>query len=239
MIKEIIDKAIKTKGIVEVEYSKDGVSSKYYQLCHIRYSDDFGVNCFCGCPINSEKELTFRIDRIKDIQLMWNFVFEENVQFEKSGIYALSFMGDNYLEFGLFDYDKGEKLLDHYQFGLWAIQAYHYIPYYSDTNKYQWHKFNQTEYAKEDSIYVFAYTMKQGISVNLEEGYDFLLTDFYFKTTEHAGIHYTAVLVRKGYSFKNEKINEGLNILAYSCFRNYSYENLGVHNDIRLGFLPY
>lgn len=239
MIKEIIDKAIKTKGMVEMEYCKDGVSSKYYQLCNIRFSDDFGNICICGCPINSEKELTFKIDRIKDIQLVWNFVFEENIQFEKSGIYALSFMGDNYLEFGLFNYDKGEKLLDHYQFGLWAIQAYHYIPYYSDTNINQWHIFDQTEYVKEDSIYVFAYTIKQGINVDLEERFDFLLTESSFKTTEHAGIHYTAILVRKGYSFVNQKINEGLNILAYSRCQNYSYKNLGVHNDIKLGLIPY
>ena len=239
MIKEIIDKAIKTKGMVEMEYCKDGVSSKYYQLCNIRFSDDFGNICICGCPINSEKELTFKIDRIKDIQLVWNFVFEENIQFEKSGIYALSFMGDNYLEFGLFDYDKGEKLLDHYQFGLWAIQAYHYIPYYSDTNINQWHIFDQTEYVKEDSIYVFAYTIKQGINVNLEERFDFLLTESYFKTTEHDGINYTAMLVKKGYNFVNQKINEGLNILAYSRCQNYTYENLGVHNDIKLGLIPY
>ena len=239
MIKEIIDKAIKTNVMVEMDYSKDGVSRKYYQLSNIRYSDDFGDICICGRPINSEKELTFKIDRIKDVQLVWNFVFEENIQFEKSGIYALSFMGDNYLEFGLFSYDKGEKLLDHYQFGLWAIQAYHYIPYYSDTNKNQWHTFDQTKCVKEDSIFVFAYTMRQGINVDLEERFDFLLTESYFKTTEHAGIHYTAILVRKGYSFENQKINEGLNILAYSCCRNYSYENLGIHNDIGLGLMQY
>lgn len=232
MIKGIIDKAIKTEGIIEMVYSKDGITRKFYQLSNINYSSDYGEKCFRGVPIGSATELTFRMDRVKDIQLLWDFIFEENIQFDKSGIYALSFMGDNYLEFGLYSYDKGEKLLDHFQFELLLIQAFHYIPYYSETNKNQWFPFDKTEKAKEDSIYVFAYTMKEGISVDLEERFDFLLTDYYFKTTEHSEIYYTAKRVRKGDSFDNIKINEGINILAYNHFPQYSYDNLGVHNDI-------
>lgn len=235
MIKDIIDKAIRTKGVVEMEYSRDGMASKFYQLCNVGFSADYGDTCFHGCPIGTDTELTFRMDRVKDIQLMWDFVFEENIEFEKSGIYVLSFMGDNYLDFGLYNYDKGEKLLDHYPFGLWAIQAYHYIPYYSETNKNQWYPFDKTEVVNEDSIYVFAFTLESGISVDLDERFDFLLTGDYFKTTEHSGIHYTAIRVRKGHGFDNIKRNEGVNILACSRCREYSYENLGVHNDIRLG----
>lgn len=231
MIKEIIDKAIKTEGIIDMEYSKDGVF-KSYRLYDIRYSADYGEKCIIGKPLNSETVLTFRIDKIRNIQLVWDYIFEENVQFDKSGIYALSFMGDNYLEFGLYNYNQGEKLLDHYQFGLWAIQAFHYIPYFSATDNNLWHPFDKAVKTIEDSIYVFAYTMEFGISVDLEERFDFLLANPLFRTTEHLGIHYTARLVRKGDSFEGIKINENLNILAYCRFPNYSYGNLGVHNDI-------
>lgn len=232
MVKDVLDKAIKTDGIVEMEYSKDGLSSKFYQLCKVGYSLDFGDNCFCGCPIGSEKELTFRIDKVKDIQLTWDFIFEENIQFVKCGIYVLSFMGDNYLEFGLYNYDVGEKLLDHFHFDLWTIQAYHYIPYYSEVNKNHWFSFNKSDRAKQDSFYIFAYTMEPVISVELEDRFDFLLTGDDFKTTEHLGIYYTSILVRKGDSFDKIKINKGINILAYSICPKYSYDNLGVHNDI-------
>jgi hypothetical protein len=232
MVKEIIDKAIKTEGIIEMVYSKDVASNKFYRLYDIRYSADYGEKCISGKPLNSEKELTFRIDKIRDIQLVWDYIYEENVQFDKSGIYALSFMGDNYLEFGLYNYSKGEKLLDHYQFGLWAIQAFHYIPYYSGTNDNIWSPFDRAVKTTEDSIYVFAYTMEFGISVDWVKRFDFLLTDDPIKTTEHLGINYTARLVRKGDSFEHIKINENLNILAYCRFPNYSYDNLGVHNDI-------
>ena len=234
MIKKIIDKAIRTEGIIEMDYSKDGVTSKFYQLCKIRYSDKY-KNYISGTPLNFKVELTFRIDRIKELQLMWDFVFEENLQFEKSGIYLLSFMGDNHIEYGLDNYDKGEKLLDHNRFDLWAIQAYHYIPYYSEIKKNQWHFFDKSEKVKEDSIYVFAYTINQGGGADWEDRPDFLLTKDNFNTTEHSGIHYTAIRVRKGHNIENQIINNGLNIIAYNRCSIYSYENLGVHNDIRLG----
>ncbi len=230
MIKEIIDKATKTNVIVEMEYSKDGVSSKYYQLSKVGCSDL--NNCFSGRPISSDKELTFNINRVRSIQLMWDFVFEENIQLVKSGIYVISFMGDNYLEFGLYYYDKGDNILDHYQFGLWALFAYHYIPSFSETNINQWHIFDITEKAKEDSIYVIAYTIEQKNSVNKEQKYNLLISRNHFQTIEHAGIIYTAIRLREGQSFGDFEINEGVNILAFSRCRNFTYDNLRVYNDI-------
>jgi len=72
----------------------------------------------------------------------------------------------------------------------------------------------------------------------MEERFDFLLSGYSFQTTEHSEIHYTAILVREGDGFENKKLNEGVKILAYSRCPNYSYHNLGVHNDIRLGLKP-
>ena len=236
--KDIIDKAIREEGIIEFDYSKDGESNKYYQLRNIRYSDEYGKKFICGCPINSDKELTFKIERIKDIQLMWDFIFEENIPIEKDGIYAVAFMADNYVDFGLYSYEVGLYLLNRCELELIDLLAYHYIPFYTEIDNKRWFAFNKTEKAKEDSIYVFAYTMKQGISVDLEERFDFLLSGYSFQTTEHSEIHYTAILVRKGDGFENKKLNEGVKILAYSRCPNYSYHNLGVHNDIRLGLKP-
>lgn len=236
--KDIIDKAIREEGIIEFDYSNDGESYKFYQLCNIRYSEEYGKKFICGYPINSDKELTFKIERIKDIQLMWDFIFEENLPIEKDGIYAVAFMADNYVDFGLYSYEVGLYLLNRCEFELIDLLAYHYIPFFAKIDNKRWFAFNKTEKAKEDSIYVFAYTMKQGISVDMEERYDFLLSGYSFQTTEHSEIHYTAILVRKGDGFENSKINEGVNILAYSRFPNFSYHNLGVHNDIRLGLKP-
>lgn len=233
MTREIIDKAIKTDGIVEMEYSKDGVSNKYYQLDKIAYSDL--PNCFSGYPIGSDIELTFNINKVKEIQLMWDFVFEENIRLVKSGIYVLSFMGDNYLDFGLYRYDSGDCILDHYKFGLWGLFAYHYIPYYSKTNNNHWHDFDSTESAKVDSIYVLSYTIDKKISADIEREYNFLLTRNCFQITEHDGIHYTAIRLREGESLCDFKIYKGVNILAFSRCKDFSDKNLGVYNDICFG----
>ena len=236
--KDIIDKAIREEGIIEFEYSKDGVSSKYYKLRNIRYSDEYGKKIICGCPINSDKELTFKIERIKDMQLMWDFVFEENIPIEKDGIYALSFIGNNYIDFGVYGYYVGQNLLDQYKFDLVDILAFHYIPYYTEINEKQWFAFDKTKKAREDSIYVFAYTMEEGVSVDIEERFDFFLNGDYWKTTVHFGIYYSAISVRKGDSFEDIEINDGVNILAYSHCLNFTSKNLGVHNDIRFGIKP-
>ena len=231
--KDIIDKAIREEGIIEFEYSKDGESNKFYQLCNIRYSE-FGKKFICGRPISSGRELTFKIERIKDIQLMWDFIFEENIPIEKDGIYVLSVLGDNYIDFALYSYDKGRYLFEHCKFDLHDVFAYHYIPYYTEINDKQWFAFDKTKKAREDSIYVFAYIMEEGTNVSS----DFFLDGDSWKTTVHSGIYYSAFLVRKGDSFEDIEINDGVNILTYSKCSRFTDKNLGVHNDIRFGIKP-
>lgn len=229
MIKDIIDKAIKTEGIIEMEYSKDGTTKKFYQISNINYSSDYGDKCFCGSPIGSEIELTFRIDKVRDLQLLWDFVFEENVQLNKSGIYTLCFMADNYLDFGIYDYEAGEKILAHFHDDLWAIQAFHYIPYYTEANIKQWHLYDKSVKISDNNLYVFVFIMEEGINYDIEEDYDYLFGGPDFRLTEHSGIYYRLI---QGSEFNNIRMSKGVNILAYSSFPRYYFDNLRVHNNI-------
>lgn len=233
MIKDTINIAIKTKGLIEMEYSKDGVSNKFFQLYNVWYSEDYGDEYLCGFPIDSETELIFRIDKIMDLQLMWNDIYEENIQFDKAGVYAFTILGDNYLDIALYCFEKGEKVKDHCHYDIIDMLAYHYIPFYSETNKNQWLTFDKTEKVKYDALYVFAYTLEEGLSVNWEERNSFLISGSHFKSAEHSGIYYTVLEVRRGFSFDQITINEGLNVLGYSRCCKYSPENLRAHNKMK------
>lgn len=237
MIRDIIDKAIRAKGMIEMVYSKDGITSKFYQLRNISYSADYGEKCINGTPYNSNTELTFRIDSIKDIQLMWNDIFLENVQMDKDGLYVVMVKGDYLIDYELRYYSKGERLLDkvlnngeRYKSDLRSIFAYHYVPLYSKTNKHQWIPFDEgarAEYAH--GLYVFAYTLKDNVDeiIDVKE----IPSSYGLHGLEVNGIRYAVRYLTKGCRFV-DKISNDVNVLAYNQCEMYYDKNESIHCDI-------
>lgn len=239
MIKDIIDKAIKTEGIIEMVYSRDGITSKFYQLRNVSFSEDYGGNCISGTPINSKTELTFRIDKIKDIQLMWNNFLYEKEQLNKEGIYIIEFLGDNSFDIAIRNFMGGEELSNstyhnHLDFVLdfEDLICYHYLPYYSEANTNFWKSFDREETVNFDAIYVFAYTIEGETNNNMEGEYMAIPSPYRFKNLIHLGIHYTAVSLKEWESLDKIRISEGVTILGFSRVCKCSSEQLNKRNEI-------
>jgi len=239
MVKEIIDKAIKTEGIIEFVYSKDGVNDRFFQLSDVMYSSEHGINFISGTPLNSDTELTFRIDKIKKIQLMWNDVYCERVQLKKGGIYLVEFLGDNYIDFAIKDFKGGEELSastyrNYLDFVLEYADflSYHYLPYYSATDTNFWKPYDKIEKVQYPSICVFAYTLEEKTTTYREEVFVNVPSSSVIKNLEHSGIRYTAVFLDKWKSLNEVKLREGVTILAVSRLCEYTMKNLSIRNSI-------
>lgn len=113
-IKDIIGK----KGIFEMVYTKlDGTTTCYY-IADVQLS---GKDYIKAYSCKSPKQLTFKIERIWDVQETWIALNKGGVA-PQSGVYVFVYEGDNHLDFEAFQLVKGEELLKYLVMaGLWIV----------------------------------------------------------------------------------------------------------------------
>ena len=129
-IKDIIGK----KGIFEMVYTKlDGTTTCYY-IADVQLS---GKDYIKAYSCKSPKQLTFKIERIWDVQETWIALNKGDVT-PQSGVYVFVYEGDNHLDFEAFQLVKGEELLKYfvgeYSHGGFMDRlpfAYHYVEAYN------------------------------------------------------------------------------------------------------------
>ena len=129
-IKDIIGK----KGIFEMVYTKlDGTTTCYY-IADVQLS---GKDYIKAYSYKSHKQLTFKIERIRDVQETWIALNKGGVA-PQSGVYVFVYEGDNHLDFEAFQLVKGEELLKYfvgeYSHGGFMDRlpfAYHYVEAYN------------------------------------------------------------------------------------------------------------
>ncbi len=89
-IKDIIGK----KGIFEMVYTKlDGTTTCYY-IADVQLS---GKDYIKAYSCKSHKQLTFKIERIRDVQETWIALNKGGVA-PQSGVYVFVYEGDNHLD---------------------------------------------------------------------------------------------------------------------------------------------
>lgn len=236
MTKEQIDQAIKARADIFIEYSKDGVTIKPYQLTKLSYSEKYGKNCICGTPIDSDTELTFRVDRIKNVELHWNDFFGSNTVAPETGLFLMACRGDNHLVFELMKYKKGDRFWElyeganeHYN-GWFEVDplAYHYIPIYSPENNSNWANYETSEKILGKGIYIFAYTLRGTVSQDEDFSWDIPQ----ISAQEIDGIYYSLLWSFSEINIKELEIHENVNILAYHYCMLYTEDNHVTHWQI-------
>lgn len=220
MIRETINKAIQTQRNIIMEYSKDGLSSKLYQLTKINYKPD--EEYICGTPINSVKELTFRVNRIINIELLWNDISDREMEAPASGLFLIACRADMHLEFELMKYNKGDKFWDLYlgsnrHYNGWVCsepEAFHFVPAFTHVDDKYWKGYATLDYTLDNGYYIFAYTLRGVVEKNEENFTDIPYGSCYIDQ-EMGGIFYTLVYSFTNISIEELRIKNNVDILAY------------------------
>ena len=236
MTKQLIDQAIKARTDIFIEYSKDGNTAKPYQLTKISYSEKFGESYICGTPVDSDTELTFRLDRIRKVELHWNDFFDSNTVAPETGLFLMACRGDNHLVFELMKYKKGDRFWELYEganehYSGWVEVdplAYHYIPLYAPENNSHWKKYEASEKILGRGIYIFAYILRGAVCQDEEISWDIPSVHEYY-TQEIEGIHYSFLWSFSGMNIKELEIEENVTILACHFCMLYTEDNHAIH----------
>lgn len=203
-----------------MEYSKDGLSSNVFQLTNIYYKPD--DEYICGTPINSGKELTFRVNRIINIELPWNDISDMEMEAPESGLFLIACSADNHLEFELMKYNKGDKFWYlylgsnmHYRgYVCSEPEAYHFIQAFTHVDGKYWKDYTILDGTLDNGYYIFAYTLR-GATDNNEEEFTDIPYGSCYTDQEMDGIFYTLVYSFINISIEELRIKNNVDILAY------------------------
>ena len=251
MIRELIDQAIKSGNGITITYTKDGGTSKEFRLIKPSYSLKYGKGYIVGYCYEYDSELTFKIDKILDLNIEWVDVFPPENFVKQDGLYIV---GVNCLcTYELRKYNKGEDIIASYQnedgvessFYDYNLLAYHYIPYFKEVDNNIWVPFDKEHKDIKSGLYTFAYTVE---GQEIEDDWDDLdwgtrMSTQYFPTqnlrnkTEINGIHYAMDSIRV--PFGKLRMGDNINILAYNYCSEYTQNDHINHWDLarKMGFI--
>lgn len=241
MIQEIIQFAVEYRRNIIFLYSQEeGINNVMY-LRSIKYSP-YGKKYITGVCDGSKNELTFKIDKIKRAEIMWNEILDENTLPKGNGLYLITCITNNYRDYVILNLQESEKI-DNYRInGLSydTLLAYHIIPPYSVEDTYNWTLFNSEETLFNTGVYIFAYIpladtpAPSNISVHddFEKVRD-ILSENNYRHAELNGTHYFFIEIQRRTSFKELRIAKNIKILGYHRCMKYTYEeNLKIHNEM-------
>ena len=166
MIKDTLEMAINRGCSISLTYSKDGTTTSIIQLTDVSYSSKFGKDYITG--FCDKKELTFKIDRIVNVEIEWIDVYNRNVCSIHDGLYLIAFDYCGWLTYELRTCSKGEKILDNHQekgIGLYGYfpelaLAYCYVPFYDGDNSCKWVNISKgINTPSKKGFYVFAFKL--------------------------------------------------------------------------------
>ena len=167
MVRKLIDYVIKEESGILITYSKDGTKSSVFHLNHVSYSPQYGKNFIVGYCYEYDSELTFKVGRIINAEIEWIDVLKLDNYCSQEGLYITANRGDMCLGFRMKDYKKEEWLsyITDIFYRDDDVLAFHYIPYYSEGSDSKWTPFLQEDKELPKGIYVFAFTMVDGIVI--------------------------------------------------------------------------
>ena len=103
---EILELMIQ-KGIFEIEYENSVGIITNHIISDVKLS---GENYIKACSCKSGDDLTFKIERIRNVQQIWRPILDKDSVAPKSGLYVFLYESDNHLDFEAFELLKGENL---------------------------------------------------------------------------------------------------------------------------------
>lgn len=168
MIKDIIEMAVNRRSDITISYSKDGETTSIVQLTDVSYSEKYGKDYITG--LSGEKELTFKIDRIVNVEIGWVDVNNRNVCSTNDGLYLIAFNYAWHLDYELKICIKGEKILDNHlendkgignsDYSPQSSLAYHHIPFFNSEESDKWVSINEEmDVPQEKGIIIVAYKL--------------------------------------------------------------------------------
>jgi hypothetical protein len=168
MIKDIIEMAVNRRSDITISYSKDGETTSIVQLTDVSYSEKYGKDYITG--LSGEKELTFKIDRIVNVEIGWVDVNNRNVCSTNDGLYLITFNYAWHLDYELKICIKGEKILDNHlendkgignsDYSPQSSLAYHHIPFFNSEESDKWVSINEEmDVPQEKGIIIVAYKL--------------------------------------------------------------------------------
>ena len=168
MIKDIIEMAVNRGSDITITYSKDGETTSIIQLTDVSYSATYGKDYITG--LSGGKELTFKIDRINNVEVEWIDINNGNISSFNDGLYLIAFNYTWRLDYELKICKKDEKILDSCQedekgignsdYSPQSSLAYHHIPFYNSEESDKWVSINaEMDVPQEKGIYIVAYKL--------------------------------------------------------------------------------
>lgn len=238
MVREIVDVAIKQRKPMEITYSKDGVSTKVFNLIDVTYSQQYGNNYICGYCEKYKSELTFSIDKITHANVDWIEILEKKTCAKQDGLYVFICRSDMHLEFELRKYKKGKRLQEDYQnedgilscYSSIDVLAYHFIPFFTKEGQTEWTFFEPNNEERKSGFYTFAYIKTDKVARGEDEydwvdDYDNWMNTWEFPSpweltnTKEEGIYYTVDVL--GIPFNKLRIPDNIKVLAYNYCSDY------------------
>lgn len=238
MVREIVDVAIKQHKPLEITYSKDGVSTKVFNLKDVTYSQQYGNIFICGYCEKYKSELTFSIDKITHANVDWIEILGNDTCAMQDGLYVFVCRSDMHLEFELRNYKMGDRLQDHYQnedgisscYSSIDVLAYHFIPFFSKEGQREWTPFEPNNEERKCGFYTFAY-IKADKETQREDEYDWagdydnwmntweFPSPWELTNTKGNGIFYTVNVL--GIPFNKLRIPNNIIVIAYNYCTDY------------------
>lgn len=101
---------------VEIEYLKSDGNIVTRNLRNVCFSKELGKDYIeAECSEAYDKVLTFAIDRIIHVKLLWTTIKSKDDVAEITGIYSFACYGDNHIENETYFLHKGERLWKYFE----------------------------------------------------------------------------------------------------------------------------
>ena len=237
MLRQELDYVILSKSDIMITYSKDGETSNNFHLNDVSYSERYGKDYIVGYCAEYEKELTFKVEKIKYIELEWFELFGKSVNF-MSGLHLLAIRGDNHVAFELRQYKGADwsirlcEALCHND----EVLATHFIPYYDEDTKEKWTLIDNSEKVLHDAIYTFAYKVSNDEELkDYDEVYGISLRN----SVKHNGISYACAFIRSKTTIGELRIPTNVELIAFNYCRYYTDNDQSKHWELakKLGLI--
>lgn len=230
MLRQELDYVILSKSDIMITYSKDGETSNNFHLNDVSYSERYGKDYIVGYCAEYEKELTFKVEKIKYIELEWFELFGKSVNFMR-GLHLLAIRGDNHVAFELRQYKEADwsirlcETLCHDD----EVLATHFIPYYDEDTKEKWTRIDNSDKMLHDAIYTFAYKVSNDEELKEDdEVYHISLRN----SVKHNGIYYACAFIRSRTTIGELRIPTNVEFIAYNRCRYYTDNDQSKHWEL-------